>query len=131
MEHEELTKKIIGCAMKVHGALGPGFLESVYQNALALELRRAGMKVECEKKIQVTYDGVVVGDFVADVLINEHVLIENKAVHVLAAAHEVQLVNYLTATGIDIGLLLNFGAARLEFKRKTRIYRPKKSGQDE
>ena len=90
--------------MKVHGALGPGFLESVYQNALALELRKAGMQVECEKKIQVTYDGVVVGDFAADMLINERVLIENKAVQVLAIAHEVQLVNYLTATGTDIGL---------------------------
>jgi len=131
MEHEELTQKIIGCAMKVHGTLGPGFLESVYQNALALELRKAGMKIECEKKIQVTYDGVVVGDFAADMLINGSVLIENKAVQTLAPAHEVQLVNYLTATGIDIGLLLNFGASRLEFKRKNRIYRPKKSGQDE
>ena len=131
MEHKEQTQKIIGCAMKVHGTLGPGFLESVYQNALALELRKVGMKVECEKRIQVTYDGVVVGDFVADMLINEHILVENKAVQVLASAHEVQLVNYLTATGIDIGLLLNFGAARLEFKRKTRTYCPKKSGQDE
>ena len=131
MEHSEVTQKIIGCAMKVHGTLGPGFLESVYQNALALELRKVGMKVECEKRIQVTYDGVVVGDFVADMLINEHILVENKAVQVLASAHEVQLVNYLTATGIDIGLLLNFGAARLEFKRKTRTYCPKKSGQDE
>ena len=131
MEHEELTQNIIGCAMKVHGTLGPGFLESVYQNALALELSKAGMKVECEKKIQVTYDGVVVGDFIADMLVNGQVLIENKAVQVLATAHEVQLVNYLTATGIDIGLLLNFGSARLDFKRKTRIYRPKKSGQVE
>lgn len=130
MEHSEVTQKIIGCAMKVHGTLGPGFLESVYQNALAFELRKAGMKVECEKRIQVTYDGVVVGDFVADMLINDHVLIENKAAQALIAAHEVQLVNYLTATGIDIGLLLNFGAERLEFKRKNRIYRPKKLGQD-
>lgn len=131
MEHKEQTQKIIGCAMKVHGTLGPGFLESVYQNALALELRKAGMRVECEKRIQVVYEGVVVGDFVADMLVNEQVLIENKAVQVLATAHEVQLVNYLTATGIDIGLLLNFGGARLEFKRKTRTYCPKKSGQDE
>ena len=131
MEHEELTQKIIGCAMKVHGTLGSGFLESVYQNALAHELRKAGMQVQCEKRIQVTYDGIVVGDFAADMLINDLVLIENKAVQVLAVAHEVQLVNYLTATGIDIGLLLNFGAARLEFKRKARVYRPKKSGQDE
>lgn len=116
--------------MKVHNTLGPGFLESVYQNALALELRKAGFDVECEKKIQVTYDGTVVGDFVTDMLINEHVLIENKSVHSLATAHEVQLVNYLTATGMDIGLLLNFGAARLEFKRKSRIYLPTKAGQD-
>ncbi|MCR4304875.1 MAG: GxxExxY protein [Gallionella sp.] len=131
MEHSEVTQKIIGCAMKVHGTLGSGFLESVYQNALALELHKAGMKVECEKRIQVTYDGVVVGDFVADMLINENILVENKAVQVLVSAHEVQLVNYLTATGTDIGLLLNFGAARLEFKRKTRTFCPKKSGQDE
>jgi len=130
MEHEELTQKIIGCAMKVHGTLGSGFLESVYQNALAHELRKAGIQVQCEKKIQVTYDGIVVGDFAADMLINDLVLIENKAVQVLTVAHEVQLVNYLTATGIDIGLLLNFGAARLEFKRKARVYLPKKLGQD-
>jgi len=131
MEHSEVTQKIIGCAMTVHRTLGPGFLESVYQNALTHELRKAGLEVECEKRLQVIYDGVVVGDFVADMRINGGVLIENKAVQTLALAHEVQLVNYLTATGIDIGLLLNFGAARLEFKRKNRIYHPKKSGQDE
>jgi len=131
MEHSEVTKKIIGCAMTVHRTLGPGFLESVYQNALAHELRKAGLEVECEKRLHVTYDGVVVGDFVADMRINASVLIENKAVQALAPAHEVQLVNYLTATGIDIGLLLNFGAARLEFKRKSRIYRTKNAGQDE
>jgi GxxExxY protein len=111
--------------MAVHGALGPGFLESVYQNALAHELRKAGLKVECERKIQVRYDGVVVGDFCCDMLVEDLVLIENKAVQALASAHEVQLVNYLTATGIEIGLLLNFGAPRLEYKRKTRTYRPK------
>jgi GxxExxY protein len=130
MEHSEVTQKIIGCAMTVHSALGPGFLESVYQNALAHELRKTGLEVECEKRLQVTYDGVVVGDFSADMLINGIVLIENKAVQALAPAHEVQLVNYLTATGLDIGLLLNFGTTRLEFKRKARIYRPKKLGHD-
>lgn len=127
MEHEQLTQKIIGCAMRVHGVLGPGFLESVYQNSLAHELRKAGLKVECERKIQVSYDGVVVGDFSADMLVEEVVLIENKAVQSIAAAHEIQLVNYLTATGIEIGLLLNFGASRLEFKRKHRIYTPKQT----
>ena len=125
-----ITEKIIGCAMHVHRSLGPGFLESVYQNALALDLRKAGMVVECEKRIQVLYEGVVVGDFLADMLIDEQVLIENKAVQMLTPAHERQLVNYLTATGTDIGLLLNFGATRLEFKRKHRIFRPGGSGQD-
>jgi GxxExxY protein len=130
MEHGELTERIIGCAMTVHRILGPGFLESVYQNALVHELRKAGLKVECERKIQVTYDGVVVGDFSADMLVQKAILIENKAVQALVRAHEVQLVNYLTATGIETGLLLNFGAERLEFKRKTRTYRPKDIGQD-
>ncbi len=130
MEHGELTEKVIGCAMTVHRTLGPGFLESVYQNALAHELRKADFEVECERKIQVTYDGIVVGDFLADMLVQKAILIENKAVQALVPAHEVQLVNYLTATGIEIGLLLNFGAERLEFKRKTRTYRPKGIGQD-
>jgi GxxExxY protein len=131
MEEQALTQRIIGCAMKVHGALGPGFLESVYQRALAHELQKTGLRVECEKPISVTYDGAIVGDFCADMLVEGRVMIENKAVQALATAHEVQLVNYLTATGIEIGLLLNFGGARLEFKRKTRTYRRKRPGQDE
>ena len=130
MEHKELTQKIIGCAMTVHRTLGPGFLESVYQNALAHEIRKAGLEVECEKRLKVIYDDVVVGDFYADMIINGIVLIENKAVQNLIPAHEVQLVNYLTATGIDVGLLLNFSTSKLEFKRKTRVYKPKQLGQD-
>lgn len=86
------------------------------------------MKVECERKVQVTYDGVIVGDFSCDMLVEGCVLVENKAVVALAPAHEVQLVNYLTATGIEVGLLLNFGTQRLEFKRKTRTYRPRQTG---
>ena len=82
------------------------------------------------KRIQVHCDGILVGDFIADMLVQQIVLVENKAVKALIAAHEVQLVNYLTATGIDIGLLLNFGGPRLEFKRKTRTYRPKRDGQE-
>lgn len=128
MEHEELTQRIIGCAMTVHRTLGPGFLESVYQNALAHELQKCGLGVACEKKIKVNYDGVVVGDFSADMLIHDTVLIENKAVQALSPAHEVQLVNYLTATGIDVGLLLNFGSQRMEFKRKSRVYEKKQTG---
>jgi GxxExxY protein len=130
MEDHELTGKIIGCAMKVHSTLGPGFLESVYKKALAHELRKAGLKVECEKPITVLYDSVPVGDFSADLLVEDRVMLELKANQALAPANEVQLVNYLTATGIELGLLLNFGAARLEFKRKTRTYRPKHSPKD-
>ena len=125
MEYKELTEKIIGCAMKVHQTLGPGFLESVYQKALAHELCKAGLAVECEKAIQVFYDSVIVGDFSADMLVEGTVVVENKALQALVVAHEVQLVNYLTATGVEVGLLLNFGAPSLEFKRKARTYRPK------
>ena len=122
MEHSDLTDTIIGCAMKVHNTLGTGFLESVYQNALVYELRKAGLSVECEARIQVRYEDIVVGDFFADLLVEHKDLIENKAVQSIAVAHEVQLVNYLTATGIEVGLLLNFGSQRLEFKRKHRTY---------
>jgi GxxExxY protein len=130
MEEQELTEKIIGCAMRVHSALGPGFLESVYAKALEHELRKIGVKVECEKVITVKYDGVVVGEFSADKLVAEKVIVEEKAVQSLVSAHEVQLVNYLTATGMEIGLLLNFGAQRLEYKRKARTYREKQPPKD-
>ena len=125
MEEAELTERIIGCAMRVHRVLGAGFLESVYQNALRHELGKAGLRVECEKRIDVRYDGIVVGVFAVDMLVEERVMIENKSVQAIIAAHEVQLVNYLTATGIEIGLLLNFSRESLELRRKTRIYRPR------
>jgi len=124
MKYEDLTERIIGCAMRVHRTLGPGFLESVYQNALAHELRKAQLDVQCEVPIKVHYDAILVGDFYADMIVNGVILIENKAIQNLNSAHEVQLVNYLTATEIEVGLLLNFGAARLQFKRKTRTYHP-------
>ena len=118
----DLTGQIIGLAMKVHNVLGPGFLESVYQNALMLELREAGHKVESEKNIAVKYRETVIGMFVADLLVDDILIIENKAIQNLAIPHEVQLVNYLTATGLDEGLLLNFGGPRLEYKKKFRIF---------
>ena len=124
MKDAELTQRIIRCAMLVHGTLGPGFLESVYQKALAHELGKAGLKVVCECPIRVTYDGIDVGEFAADMLVEDRVIIENKAVRALASIHEVQLVHYLMATGLDIGLLLNFGAESLQVKRKSRIYVP-------
>ena len=122
MDHEKLTEQIIGCAMQVHSILGPGFLESVYEKALAHELAKAGLHVEYQKPILVMYDGVVVGDFSADMFVENTVIVENKAVRDLHAANEVQLVNYLTATSVDVGLLLNFGSNRLQFKRKHRTY---------
>jgi len=133
MEDEELTSKIIGCAMKVHSTLGPGYLEAVYEKALQHELRQAGLAVECQKPLRVTYDGVVVGDYYADMVVEGRVMLELKAVQTLAPAHEAQLVSYLTATGLEVGLLLNLGAASLQVRRKHRTYRPRraKGGQDE
>ena len=130
MEREGLTRRIIGGAMTVHRALGTGFLESAYRNALGHELRALGLDVECEARIQVRYRALVVGDFSADMLVERCVIVELKAVRALGLAHEVQLVNYLTATGVDLGLLLNFGAERLEVRRKTRCYRPSRAGQE-
>jgi GxxExxY protein len=130
VEDEALTEAIIGCAMKVHRSLGPGFLESVYENAFAHEMRKTGLHVECQAPIKVYYDDMVVGDFSADMWVENRILIENKAVLTLNTAHEVQLVNYLTATGVEVGLLINFGATRLEFKRKHRTYRKTELRQD-
>jgi GxxExxY protein len=120
----DLAGQVIGLAMRVNSKLGPGFPESVYQNTLIYELRKSGIAVEAEVRLSVKYDEVIVGDFVADLLVNRVLLVENKSALTLVVAHEVQLVNYLTTTGLDEGLLLNFGAARLEFKKKFRQPRP-------
>jgi GxxExxY protein len=117
MKHRELTAKIIDCAYKVHKELGFGFLESVYQNALVIELTKAGLQSEHEKRIQVYYGEKVVGDFVADILVEEKVILELKSVSQVHPAHEAQLINYLKATKIEVGLLINFGET-VEIKRK-------------
>jgi GxxExxY protein len=117
----DLCGQVIGAAMKVHSALRPGFLESVYQNALMWELQKSGFKVDAQRPITVHYDGQVVGVFTADILVNDSLILELKANQLVGKANEVQLVNYLVATGIDEGLLLNFGAERLEYKRKFRL----------
>ena len=116
----DLAGQIIGLAMKVHRILGPGFLESVYQKALLYELVKAGFKVESDKPIQVRYEGVIVGDFKSDLIVNDELIVELKSVSGIIVEHAVQLVNYLTATGKDIGLLINFGGRSLEFKKKFR-----------
>lgn len=124
MIDDELTQTIIGCAYKVHNTLGPGFLEKVYENALRLELEKLGFHLKQQEPINVTYDGQVVGEYYADLWVNQQIVIELKAAQVLVKQHEVQLVNYLSATRIDSGLLLNFGPS-MQVKRKFREYKPK------
>lgn len=120
-EHRELTEKVIGCAFRVYNRMGYGFAESVYEKCLAIELRKLGLRVEPQKAITVRYDGAVVGDFVTDLFVEGVLLVELKAIRTLAPANEVQLVNYLVATGTPIGLLLNFGESGVEVKRKVRV----------
>ena len=114
---EDLTKEVIGLAMKIHRALGPGFVEFVYRNAMLVELRKASLAFEIEKPLKVTYEGAVIGEFSADLMIAGWLLVELKAVSILTKDHEVQLVNYLTAVNQPYGLLNNFGAAS-QYKRK-------------
>ena len=123
MDIEELIKMIMSCSTNIRRQLGPGYVESVYKNAMLVELEKNGLAYEVEKPIKVYYDGTLVGDFYADIIVENRLILELKAVSNLHMAHEIQLVNYLTATGIDDGLLINFGSETLQFKRKFRIYR--------
>ena len=116
-KHQELTREIIKAAQNVHNSLGNGFLEKVYHNAIVLELRKMGLDVAYEKPISVYYDGQTIGEYFADIVVADKVILEIKAVQAVNAVHEAQLVNYLKATNIDVGLLLNFGKS-LEVKRK-------------
>lgn len=120
MLYEGLTRGIIGCAYTVHGRMGFGFLESVYEKCLMIELVRSGISAERQKEIDVYYGEDIVGEFIADMLVNDQVLLELKSVSHLTTAHEVQLVNYLAATEKEVGLLLNFGEEGVEVKRKVR-----------
>ena len=123
MDVETLVKTIIECSKNIRKRLGPGYLESVYKNAMLVELKKNGLYYEIEKPINVYYEDVLVGEFKADIIVEKVLILELKAVQSLHMAHEIQLVNYLTATGIDDGLLINFGSEELQFKRKFRIYR--------
>ena len=112
-----LTERVIGCAMKVHNVLGPGFLEKIYENALAIELRQSGVCIEQQKKLDVYYGEFLVGEYIADIVVDERVLLELKAVRAIDDAHQAQLLSYLKTTGLHLGLILNFGAPRLGIKR--------------
>lgn len=120
MKHEELTGSILSCAFAVSWELGSGFLESVYENALSLALAQNGHKVEQQKAIQVSFRGVAIGDYFADLIVDDIVVVELKAVRALAPEHYAQLINYLKATRMEVGLLINFGNPKLEFRRVTR-----------
>jgi|ERR1051326_2225541 GxxExxY protein len=117
MNTDKITETIIGCAMKVSTTLGVGFLEKVYENALIVESRKAGLAVEQQKVLSVIYDGVVVGDDTADLLVEGLVILELKAVKLIDELHQAQLLNYLKAAGPKVGLIMNFGTARLGIKR--------------
>ena len=127
MEYGDLTEKIIGCAFRVYGAMGFGFLESVYEKCLAIELSKEGLTIETQKPILVFYCDQVVGEFRVDLMVAGTVLVELKSVRTLTQAHGVQLVNYLSATKQNVGLLINFGQSRVEVKRKLRTLSSKKA----
>ncbi len=120
MEFQELTEKIIGCAYRVYNKMGFGYLESVYEKCMLIELRKAGVRAAPKQAILVRYDGEVVGEFVADIVVEDAIIIELKSVRGIVLAHEAQLVNYLVATGKPLGLLLNFGEQKVEVKRKVK-----------
>ena len=113
----DLSGRVIGCAFNVLNTLGIGFLEKVYENALAYEMRKAGLAVLQQHGVSVMYDGTVVGDYVIDLMVEQSLLVELKAAKALDEVHHAQCLNYLKATGMRLGLLLNFGRPRLEIKR--------------
>jgi GxxExxY protein len=119
---DELTRRIIGCAYSVHNELGAGFLEKVYENALRLELEADGLRVRQQAPLAVRYRDQVVGEYFADLLVEDCVICELKAVDSLTKTHETQLVNYLAATGFDTGLLINF-AKSVAVRKKFRVFR--------
>jgi GxxExxY protein len=114
---DEVTETIIGCAFRVANALGAGFLERVYENALAHEIRKSGLVVQQQHPIEVRYDSIIVGEYVADLMVSDRVLVELKATKAIDEVFEAQCINYLKATGRHVCLLINFGNPRIEVKR--------------
>ncbi len=119
--HKDITEKIIEAAFTVHNELGYGFLEKIYRNAMVIELEEKVFRCNTEVPMKVGYKGKVVGDYFADLIVDNKIIVETKAVSKLDASHEVQLVNYLKATGINVGLLINFGRS-VEIKRRVLCY---------
>jgi GxxExxY protein len=117
MDLKELTYQINGAVYEVNKVLGAGFLEKVYENALLVELRKRGLRAEAQVPIKVSYKGEVVGDYYSDIVVDDQVILEIKAIESLAKIHEAQLLNYLRATGITIGLLINFKHPKADIRR--------------
>ena len=120
LKYEQITKSVIGCAFEVINELGAGFLESVYEEALLLALRQKGLSAKSQYPVKVMFRGECVGDFYVDIFVEDKVIIELKAVKTILPEHQAQIINYLNATGIEVGLLINFGNSKLEYKRFTR-----------
>lgn len=117
LKDEELTRKIIGCCFEVANELGYGFLEGVYERSLLIALRNSGLRAENQIPLSVKFQGIEVGHFFADLVVEGKILLELKAVSKLIPEHKAQLLNYLKASGIEVGLLVNFGKERLEWER--------------
>jgi GxxExxY protein len=132
LKHALITQGVIGCAFEVINELGAGFLESVYERALLLALRQKGLSAVAQHPVKVMFRGECVGDFCTDIFVEGKVIVELKAVKAIAPEHQAQIINYLNATGIEVGLLINFGNPRLEYKRFTRSrdYLPKTTNMD-
>lgn len=117
LQHEAITRSVLGCAFEVINELGAGFVESVYEKALLLALRQKGLSAMSQYPVQVMFRGECVGDFYADIFVEGKVIVELKAVKAIAPEHQAQIINYLNATGIEVGLLINFGNPKLEYRR--------------
>jgi GxxExxY protein len=115
--YKELSFAIIGAAMEIHKTLGPGFLEAIYKNAMIYELMTRGMKVEIEKPLPVNYKGQLLGEYFADLVVADQIILELKAISSIAKAHEAQAMHYLAATGLKLAIIINFGAPSLQYKR--------------
>lgn len=124
--HKEVAEKVIKAFYKIYNTLGYGFLEKVYENAMAIELQKMGFEIKCQYPITVYYENEIVGEYYADIIINDIIVLELKAANALLEEHECQLINYLKATEIELGLLLNFGK-EAEYKRKVFMNKYKKS----
>ena len=126
LDIEEIITTVMDCAAVVRKHLHAGYLEKIYEKALMIELKKAGLAAESQVDLDVRYKGEILGTFAVDILVEKRLVVELKATHEISPAHEMQVVNYLTTTGIDDGLIINFGNENsIQFRRKYRVYRPK------